>query len=151
MARKVATIVIDSEGRDCGKVFQLREMPAMQAERWAMRALLALAKSGVEIPENIANAGLAGVAALGLKAFGGLDFADAEPLLIEMMSCVQIIPDPAKPQVVRFLVDDDIEEVATLLKLRAEVFSLHTGFSIPGAPSKSTSTATGKRAAGRNI
>ena len=143
MARKVATIVIDSEGRDCGKVFQLREMPAMQAERWA--------KSGVEIPENIANAGLAGVAALGLKAFGGLDFADAEPLLIEMMSCVQIIPDPAKPQVVRFLVDDDIEEVATLLKLRAEVFSLHTGFSIPGAPSKSTSTATGKRAAGRNI
>ena len=150
MARKIATVVIDAEGRDYGKVFQLREMPAMQAERWAMRALLALAKSGVEIPENIANAGLAGVAALGLKAFGGLDFADAEPLLTEMMSCVQIIPDPAKPQIVRFLVDDDIEEVPTLLKLRAEVFSLHTGFSLPAAASKSTSTTTGKKAAGRN-
>lgn len=127
--RKTATIAIEAPGRDSGKVFFIREMPATQTEKWAMRAFLALARSGVDVPPNIAEAGWAGIAAIGLKAFGGLGFADAEPLMDEMFACVQIIPDPTRPQVIRALIEDDIEEVATRLRLRREVFALHADFS----------------------
>jgi hypothetical protein len=130
MARKELTLTIDMPGRDVNKSFFIREMSATKAERWATRALLALLKSGIEIPEDIAQAGLAGVAAMGLRAFGGIDFSDAEPLLAEMMTCVQIIPDASRPMVKRALVEDDIEEVTTLLRLREEVLSLHLNFSI---------------------
>lgn len=128
MARKIEQITIKDEGRDKGKVFVIREMPASQAEKWAMRAFLALAKSGVDVPEEVAESGLAGIAVLGLRALSGLTFADAEPLMDEMFSCIQIMPDPTRPEVVRLLLEDDIEEVKTRLHLRKAVLSLHTDF-----------------------
>ena len=131
--RKEAVITIEANGRDQGKVFHLKEMPASQAERWAMRALLALVRSGVELPDDVASAGMAGVAALGLKAFSGVKFEEIEPLLVEMMECVKAIPDPSKPKMIRDLVETDIEEISTRLRLRAEVFALHTGFLVPAA------------------
>ena len=135
--RKIVTVTIDGKGRDEGKVFSLREMPASQAEKWATKAFLALAKSGVEIPDNIASAGLAGIAAIGIKAISGMQFEDAEPLLDEMFRCISIIPDPDKPKVIRNLIEDDIEEVSTRLRLRKEVLNLHTDFFTDAAPSKS--------------
>lgn len=132
--RKTADITITDEGRDKGKVFRLREMSAMQAEKWAARALLALAKSGVDIPDEISEMGMAGMVALGIKSLVGVSFRDAEPLLDEMLGCIKIVPDPARPQIERPLIDGDIEEVRTLVTLRKEVFTLHTGFSLPAAP-----------------
>ena len=135
--RKTATVTITDEGRDKGKVFVLTEMPASQVERWALRALLALSKSGVELPENVDGAGIAGVAALGLKALSGMDAIDAEYLLDEMFKCVKVQPSQG---VLRDLIEEDIEEIATRLKLRTEVFKLHTDFSIADDQSNSTST-----------
>lgn len=143
MARKTLVVTIDTPGRDLGKTFKLTEMPASQAEKWAARAFLALAKSGVEIPDNIANAGLAGLAAFGLKALGSMDFADAESLMDEMFRCISCMPDSTRPMVVRPLIEDDIEEISTRVKLRKDVFGLHVNFSIPAAASISSSTATG--------
>lgn len=120
-----------SEGRDKGKTFLLTEMGAVQAEKWAARALLAVAKSGVDLPENLAGAGMAGLAVLTFKALSGVTFAEVEPLLDEMMACVQIV----EPAMTRSVTLDDIEEVSTILRLRAEVFTLHTGFSLPGSRS----------------
>lgn len=136
MARKQATVTISAEGRDKGKVFVLTELSAYDAEDWAGRALFALMNAGVEIPDNIAEAGLAGVAALGIKAIVKLPFDSAKPLLDKMMGCVQIQPSP---NVVRALIDDDIEEVATLLQLRKQVLGLHMDFSMAVAPSTSGS------------
>jgi hypothetical protein len=139
MGRKTRTIVIESEGRDQGKMFTITEMSPSQSEKWAFRALLALAKSGVEVPDDIATSGLAGVAALGIKAFSGLRFEDAEPLLDEMFAMVSFIPDASRPAVKRGfggvgpLIDDDIEEIKTRLTLRKELFALHTDFSMPVA------------------
>lgn len=127
MARKELTYMAE-DGRDQGKKFKLTEMPADHAERWAMRAVLALMKSGVELPEGIERLGMSALAGLGLRAISGLDWEIAEPLLNEMMSCVQIMPDPSKPQIVRNLISEDIEEITTRLKLRMEVFKLHTDF-----------------------
>ena len=136
MARKVMTYTVPHEGRDKGKVFVITEMPATQAEKWAARAFFAMAKSDMEIPDDISSTGMAGIAALGVRAFGRMDFHDAEPLLDEMFQCVKFMPDPMKPEVVRGLIEDDIEEVRTRYELRKETIKLHINFSIPAAVQK---------------
>lgn len=130
MARKVETLVIDAAGRDKGKHFVITEMSAVAAEKWAWRALSAVARAGVEIPEDIAGAGMAGIAAIGIRAITTLAFADAEPLLDEMMACAVFMPSPAKPAVTRAIREDDIEEPVTVLRIRDEVVKLHLGFSV---------------------
>jgi hypothetical protein len=151
--RKTETVVIEREGRDKGKTFLITEMPAMQAEKWAARALLALGRAGVEIPDDAMGLGAAAIISAGLGAFRQMNFVDAEPLLDEMMSCVQIVPDPTKKDattqapIVRALIDGDIEEVATLAQLRSEVIEVHTGFSVTAALSKLGAAVVSKRSA----
>lgn len=139
MARKQITLTIGAEGRDKGKVFILTELSAYDAEEWAGRALFSLMNAGVEIPDNIAEAGLAGVAAMGMKAIAKLPFESAKPLLEKMMDCVQIQPSP---NVARELMSGDIEEVATLFTLRKKVLGLHLDFFTAAVPSTSGSKST---------
>jgi hypothetical protein len=147
MGRKTEVVRITEEGRDYGKQFLLKEMSASQAEKWAVKLFLALSRSGVDIADDVAKAGLAGVAALGFKMLGGMHFADAEPLLDEMFQCVQVMPNPQHPEIVRALIDlggdgDDIEEVKTRITLRSAVFNLHASFFIDAARSKLGQTST---------
>lgn len=143
MARKQITLTIGAEGRDKGKVFILTELSAYEAEEWAGRALFSLMNAGVEIPDNIAEAGLAGVAAMGMKAIAKLPFESAKTLLDKMMDCVQIQPSP---NVTRELMSGDVEEVATLFTLRKKVLGLHLDFFTAAAPSISGSKSTAARA-----
>jgi len=157
MARRELDVTITDEGRDNGKVYHLTEMPASQAEEWAAKALLALAHSEVDIGEA-SGAGIAGIASLGLKALAKMPFADLKPLMDEMFTCVRAIPNPNNPLQTRPLVENDIEEVATRIRLRAELFTLHTGFllagsqstsTLEGAPAPSSRTRTSRRPSGR--
>lgn len=129
MARKESRYRVEDEGRDKGKVFLLREMPASQAERWALRAFLAISRSGVDLPEEAAQSGFAGLASYGISLIGKLPFDEAQALMNEMFDCVSRIPDPDKSDFTRSLVEDDIEEIATRVKLRVAVFKLHADFS----------------------
>lgn len=134
--RKTATITITAEGRDKGRVYFLTEMSSHNTEDWALRVFLALGKAGITLPagidweevKNEPSAFMALIASTGFNIFGGISPYDVAPILAEMMQCVQIIPDPSRPQVVRSLVDDDIDEVATRIQLRKEVVALHTDF-----------------------
>lgn len=135
MARNILNFTVTDEGRDKGKTFVLTEMSASRAENWATRALLALMAGGVDMPEGFERMGLAGIAEIGIKALSNLKWEVAEPLLNEMWECVQIMPDPSKPHVVRALIDEDIEEITTRIKIRAEIWKLHTGFLKAVAPS----------------
>ncbi|HGE8373774.1 TPA: hypothetical protein ACGD64_000577 [Serratia marcescens] len=128
MARKETFITIDAAGRDQGKVFYIKEMSASQAEWWALRALMAMGRGGVEIPDNLRSMGIAAMAVEGLKAISKIPPDEAKPLLDELMTCVQAVPNPADKTVVRPLIEADIDEVATRLNLRAEVFKLHVDF-----------------------
>lgn len=119
--------------RDAGKTFVLTEMPAMRAEKWATRAFMALATNGVKIPEGVADLGMAGFALVGFQAFYGAKFEEVEPLMDEMFECIQIKPSA---QIVRPLVENDIEEVSTRLALRKEVLELHMGFTFADAASR---------------
>lgn len=127
--RKTAELIITDDNRDKGKKFIITEKSAFEAERWAMRALLALGNAGVDVPEDMANAGMAGLASFGINLITKLDYDIAEPLLNEMMECVQIDMGNG---IVRKLVEGegaDIEEVKTRLLLRKAVLELHMGFS----------------------
>ena len=138
MARRIASFTA-SAGRDAGKVFRITEMPADQAERWAVKAFLAAAKGGVKLPEAAAESGFAGIAQMGFSMLANMPPELAFELLDEMMACVQYQPNPAKPEVVRGLIADDIEEVMTRLQLRKAVFDLHVDFSQAAATSTSAS------------
>ena len=133
--RSTTNFTVTDEGRDKGKTFLLTELSASKAEAWAMRAILALMAGGVELPEGFERLGMAGMAEVGIKALAGLRWEVAEPLLDEMWQCVRIMPDPSRPNVIRNLIEEDIEEVTTRIKLRAEVWKLHTGFLKAAAPS----------------
>lgn len=148
--RKTKTVVIedDPNNRDSGKIFVLKEMPAAQAERWATRALQALARSNLDVPANIGQGGWAGIAVLGFTMLAHASFDELKPLLDEMWACVQLQPD-ARNQLTRVLYwggadgeGADIEEVATMMRLRKEVFELHMGFSIDGDLSNSLNRPT---------
>lgn len=134
--RNHADITIATGGRDKGKTFRVAEMSAAAAEDWAIRALMAIAKGGVEVPDGIPES-LAGIAILGLKALAGADYATAKPLMDEMMDCVSVVSSAG---IVRKLMPDDIEEVTTRLQLRKEVFEVHTGFFARAERSKSTTS-----------
>lgn len=145
MARKTAKTVIGEDGgRDRGKAFLITEMPASKAEKWATRALLLLSRSGIDFPAEMLGSGMAGIAVYGLRALPLLDFNEAEPLLDEMWDCIQIIPDPSHQNVTRPILEDDIEEIATRIKLRTEIFNLHVSFSQPAVQSNTTSGTTGQ-------
>lgn len=141
--RKTLTYKVSAEGRDKGKVFLITEMGARPAHRWAMRALLALLNTGVDIDDTVASAGLAGIAAVGLAAFGKVPYEMAEPLMDELLLCVEFV-DPTKPDVRRPLFENDLEEVATIFMLQKEVFSMHV------EPFMSAAKSTSGLAAGLN-
>lgn len=141
MARKTKTIVITTEGRDKGKMFHLTELPSSEAESWAGRALFTMMNCGVEIPDDLLAAGLAGIAAIGIKSLSRVPYEMAKPLFDQMMECIAIIPDPKQPMVKRGyggvgpLIEDDIEEVSTRLQLKKAVLDLHLSFFLSAAQS----------------
>ncbi|VVD90517.1 hypothetical protein PCO31110_01595 [Pandoraea communis] len=137
MARKEVVITIDDKSRDNGKTFKIVEMDAVNAERWALRALFALMGAGVEVPDDIGKSGMSGLFAIGLQALGKLPFHVAEPLLEEMWECVHIIRDTRHPEMSFKPTEDDVEEVSTRLKLRTAVMKLHLDFFTAAAGSTS--------------
>lgn len=130
MALKTATVTITDEGRDQGKMFLLTEMPARKAEKWGLRALIVLENSGIQVPDHVKGTGMAGISAFAASQVigSGLNFDAMEPLLDEMLGCVQIIRDKNHPTMAFPLMESEPEEVSTLLRLRAEVLLLHVGF-----------------------
>ncbi len=127
--RKTKEITIhDPKSRDDGRVYLITEMPSSQTEKWAFRVMSALVKGGFDTSlfgegktgnmETLVRAGLESV-------LGRLDFFDLEPLLDEMMGCVQMVPSAG---IIRKLMEEDVEEVKTRLLLRREVFALHVDF-----------------------
>lgn len=135
MSRKIQTIAITAEGRDQGKVFIITELPADQAERWAIRALLGLQRAGVDIPLDAFSAGAASLAAVGLQSLFSLPWSELEPLLAEMFTCVAYKHGGATSKIPPAPIMDgensQIEEVATRFVLRIAILELHFGFSIP--------------------
>ena len=149
MARRHAFVTISDpnpKNRDNGKTFKVTEMPADQAERWAIRCLLVFARASTKMPEDFAASGMAGLHASipglllqGMQSLGGIAYEDAEPLLDEMMGCVEFKPPGVETCFsLRGTGITQVEEVSTLLKLRYEVLQVHLNFSLADALSTSS-------------
>ena len=135
MARREASVTISAEGRDKGKSFTIREMPAEQAEDWATRAIMLIARGGIDVPPYIFQAGFQAFVVLGigtiLSGLGKAPHAEVKPLMQEMMNCVVSMDSPSGMPITNpALIAGQIEEVATRFQLREEVLSLHLGFSL---------------------
>lgn len=143
--RKTAIYTVPGTGRDKGKRFKITEMSAWRSETWAAKLLFAMMNSGADIPDEVAGAGLAGLGALDImtiiKAISRVPYEKAEPLLAEMLECLEILPDPSNSNVVRPLIEDDVEEVGTLLLLRKEILALHLDFFTAADKSKQATAA----------
>jgi hypothetical protein len=149
VGRHTKTVTVTAPGRDKGKQFLITEMDADKGERFAARALLALSRGGIDLPEGIFATGFAGLAnimpyllVVGLRSLHGAQWAEVEPLLDEMMACVQFVPPGtnADPQLLQPLFQGEnaqTEEVTTRFMLRKEVVQLHVGFSLADAASTS--------------
>ncbi|MGZ8442538.1 MAG: hypothetical protein ACXWXZ_03980 [Candidatus Binatia bacterium] len=133
--RKTLTYTVTDEGRDKGKAFQITEMGASRAQRWARRTFSGMIRAGFEVPQEIVDMGIAGLFSMGFKSFFSIDDDRQDQLFNELMTCVRIIPDPAKPNVIRDLIEEDIEEYVTRFKLEWEVINLHVDFLAIAAPS----------------
>lgn len=136
--RKTKTITIPGElrdepgFRDNGKTFLLTEMASRPAEKWADRAFLALAHSKADLPSGRGR-GMAWIEQVQRLA-GHIHFPELEPLMDEIMACVQRIEGGTgfmRPLIDMGIEGDDIEEVATRHLLRSEVINLHVGFFLP--------------------
>lgn len=125
MARKTKDITIES-GRDAGKSFRITEMPILQADKWAQRAIFAIARAGVDTSSINMNGGMLEMARLALDVVGKIDPEVGGDLLDELLSCVQIIPTGGIPR--SLVMDSDIEDIKTLFVLRKEVLALHIDF-----------------------
>lgn len=138
---KDVKIALSEGNRDNGKTFRLTEMPADQAERWAIRATIAISHTDMTnaIPPEMLGAGWAALAYGAIQCLYKLKWEELEPLLDEMMTCLQFVgyhPDHPDRPIVRPLVKEDIEEVETRFFLRAQIIELHMGFSTAAILSK---------------
>lgn len=145
--RKEVDITIDAEGRDQGKTYRIKELSASEAEEWAIRAFMGAARAGIQLPDNIKEMGLAGIAMLGVRALAGMSFDDAKPLLDKMFSCVSFVSSKG---IVRALAEGDIEEVATRFRLRKEIIEVHSGFFSAAEKLKSEREAAQAKSASQN-
>lgn len=140
MARKEQLVRIGDWGlRDAGKLYRIKEMDSVRAEKWAIRAMLLVKGSSARVPESIVGRGMEAIAIITINVVlqADIEFEKLEPLLDEMMECVEIVRDPKAPHVVTPIVSpDDIAEVSVRAFLRSEVLKLHTGFSPADALSK---------------
>lgn len=132
-------LVVSQFGRDQGRHFLITEASAMAAEKWAWRLFLAVKGTNAEVPPEHAAYGIVEVARRGINAFlaSDIDFEKLEPLLDEMMACVQLVRDPSSidsatgmPVATPMTLSDDIQEVQTIGWLRSEVLRVHTNFSV---------------------
>lgn len=140
MARKIIDYKVTADNRDKGKVFIITEMSAVQAHKWASKALFAILNSGGEIPDEMLKMGLPGIAAAGMGSISSIPFAVAEPLLDELMGCVKIRQDLTPDG--RPLMPEDIEEMSTIFDLQGKVLTMHIAPFISGVRQKSPSAPT---------
>lgn len=133
--RKEITVAIADNGNELR--FRIKQMPATKQERWIMRALLLVARSGIGGMINVPDGKKLGELKMTqdikfedmLKALGQLNYEDVEPLMEELLNCCTRISDSGAEQVCTGnTIDGYVGDLKTLLKLRQEVLKLHFSF-----------------------
>lgn len=140
--RYTKLVTITAACRDKGKQFLVTELPADQGMRLVGRILLAFSRGGIEVSEEVFANGWAGLAAMmpyllvaGLKSLTKAQWIEIEPLVDEMLTCIQFQPpgsngDERLLQPIFSGANSQIEEIPTYFSMLKEVAQLHAGFSM---------------------
>jgi hypothetical protein len=122
---KTKEVEITAENRDKGRKYLLTEMPALQAERWARHAIMAMNREDLDIQSEIAALGMFGFILGGMQALAGGNVPAVDELMDQMLRQIQIVEE----HVTRPMqAEGDVWEVLTLKTLRQELIELHMGF-----------------------
>jgi hypothetical protein len=122
---KTKEVTITAEGRDKGRKYLLTEMPALQAERWARHAIMAMNREDLDIRSEVAALGMWGFVLGGMQALAGGDVPSVDKLMDEMLHQIQIVEEAVTRPLGG---DNDFWEITTLKTLRQELIELHMGF-----------------------
>jgi hypothetical protein len=124
---KTKEVTITAEGRDKGRKYLLTEMPALQAERWARHAIMAMSREDLNIRAEVAALGMYGFILGGMQALAAGDVDAVDKLMDEMLPQIKIVEE----KITRPLQGDgDFWELATIKQLRQELIELHLGFTL---------------------
>jgi hypothetical protein len=124
MARK-QIVYTSTHGRDNGKVFEVTEMSALQASKWARMALSRIAKDGY-LPEGIKFSD--GVAGLAEAGYASMCFCEScWDLLDELIACAKVKTPAGVTR--EIIMDVDVEEQETITDLHLEAYKLIVDFS----------------------
>ena len=138
--RKESYITLLDEGRELN--FKLTQMSAMQQTRWASKAVILLAATGVvksltrfevdKLQKQFEAEGLDMV----LDLIGKLDYDKVEPLFNELLTCAAYIPDKQNLHFVTAITANNIDSIVTdfknVYKLAIEAFKVNFTVSAAG-------------------
>lgn len=154
MRRSIAVPFGPEGKRDAGKVFRITELHPEQFESWLGRAVLSLGQAGVTISQEMVEAGVAGLANLSPAQLQMVPWTEMEPLLAAMLPSFALV-DSSDPASARPIKLGDVEELATLWRLRMEWIGLHlnplgpASLAPPAAPAPVEARRPSKRRQGR--
>ncbi len=131
LKRKTHTI---ESGRDKGKVFQITEMPAIQADEWAHELFYEASVSGMNLKEvdvlNLDTKSMVGMIEIGAMIatiFGRIPANRSRELKFELLErCVQIVPTGGNPRPVMW--DQEILDAKNFTLLAMHAVDVHVGF-----------------------
>ena len=141
MARKEITYTVSDEGRDKGKKFLITEMSARKAEEFALRAFSSAVACGIKNDKTDPSQGMLALAKIGYALIVTMPYEYSQPLLDQLMSCVKI----QEQHITRDVLEVDVEEVATYLKLKKAAYDLHVSFFTDGGLSTSGSDQSARK------
>jgi hypothetical protein len=129
MGRKTERVVIDTPGRDLGRVFVITEMDSWNALILTSKIAHALSVSGINVPEIAKSP--EGLAEAGIRLMTYIAPAVAVPIMEELRECVAVLPPRAKPgsPAQPLIPENQPHEIRTWFTLLTKLYYLHLGFS----------------------
>lgn len=120
--------------------FVISKMPLIQGDRWANRVALALCRGGVDVSGFLGGRtdlsdikgmiDIVGITNTALKALGGIDDAEAQSLLDELLNYIKVkLSDGSTRSIV---IESDVKDIQTLWKLRIEAIKINLDFLMAG-------------------
>lgn len=128
--RKEVEIKIE-DGRDAGKVFKVKEMPATEMDAWITRALGVLGADKTII--DVVSLSMSEL----MLNLAKNNYGEAKILLDELLACCSFVKDGTLVPMKKDMIDGVVEDWTTLSRLKNEAFTLNLGFFADGGESES--------------
>ena len=122
------------EGRDAGKTFKIKEMPAYQMDKWVTRLLGCLARQELSVADFVEMS----FAQLANCMYKIESDDEKNKLFDELLGCCYLMKEGIEIAMKGNNINSFIEEWQTLFRLKEEAIKLNLGFFSGGEESTSS-------------